>query len=121
VRALQLQSVKDYSHLYENGIFAYFRSDYISFTLNLLCALEGTLLRFYRHHAAAPKDEPTVKELLNCFHDEPFQSRYENVNRWFESKRPVNPILKLGKRMPEVGAWKKRQLEECGYDVVGKR
>jgi len=39
------------------------------------------------------------------------------VNR----KRPVNPILKLGKRMPEVGAWKKRQLEECGYDVVGKR
>jgi len=29
-------------------------------------------------------DEPTVKELLNCFHDEPFQSRYENVNRWFE-------------------------------------
>ena len=38
-----------------------------------------------------------------------------------ERKRPVNPILKLGKRMPEVGAWKKRQLEECGYDVVGKR
>lgn len=84
VRALQLQSVKDYSHLYENGIFSYFRSDYISCTLNLLCALEGTLLRFYRHHATTPKDEPTVKELLNCFHDEPFQSRYENVNRWFE-------------------------------------
>jgi len=43
------------------------------------------------------------------------------ITRFLLGKRPVNPILKLGKRMPEVGAWKKRQLEECGYDVVGKR
>jgi hypothetical protein len=36
-------------------------------------------------------------------------------------KRPVNPILNLGGRSPEIGAWKMSQSEECGYDVVGKR
>ena len=37
------------------------------------------------------------------------------------SKRPVNPILNLGERRPEIGAWKMNQSQECGYGVVEKR
>jgi len=61
------------------------------------------------------------KAIEKCFADWFQNVHFSNHVTTDDRKRPVNPILKLGKRMPEVGAWKKRQLEECGYDVVGKR
>jgi hypothetical protein len=43
---LKLDHFKDYSHIYESGIFAYYKRDYIGSALCLLAAMEGILLSF---------------------------------------------------------------------------
>jgi hypothetical protein len=43
---LQLDHFKEFSHLYESGVFAYYKREYIAAITSMLPALEGILLSF---------------------------------------------------------------------------
>ncbi len=60
---LRLDHFREYSHIYESGIFSYYKRDYIGAILCLLAALEGILLSFYGWTPASPQRKPKFAEL----------------------------------------------------------
>lgn len=61
---LKLDHFRDYSHIYESGIFAYYKHDYIGATLCLLAAMEGVLLSFYGWTLASSQTKPRILDLV---------------------------------------------------------
>lgn len=61
---LKLDHFRDYSHIYESGIFAYYKRDYIGAALCLLAAMEGILLSFYGWKLASSVTKPSIPQLV---------------------------------------------------------
>jgi hypothetical protein len=61
---LKLDHFKDYSHIYESGIFAYYKRDYIGSSLCLLAAMEGILLSFYGWKLSGSEKKPSLPNLV---------------------------------------------------------
>lgn len=57
---MRLPHFKEFSHIYESGIFAYYKREYAGCILLLLCALEGVLRLF----SGLPN--PTFNQLIGC-------------------------------------------------------
>lgn len=55
---------REYSHIYESGIFSYYRRDYIGAALCLLAAMEGILLSFCGWTLGNPDRKPTIPGLI---------------------------------------------------------
>jgi hypothetical protein len=61
---LKLAHFRDYSHIYESGIFAYYKHDYIGSALCLIAAMEGILLSFYGWKLADSQKKPSIPDLV---------------------------------------------------------
>lgn len=64
-RSLTLPHVREYSHLYESAIHAYYKRDYISAALTLLPAIEGILLNYYGWKFGSKESKPSPQQLIN--------------------------------------------------------
>lgn len=64
-RSLQLQHVKEYSHLFESAVHSYYRREYLPATLTLLPAIEGVLLSYYGWQFGGQEEKPSPKQLID--------------------------------------------------------
>lgn len=64
-RSISLSYVKEYSHIYESAIHAYYKRDYISAIFTLLPLIEGVLLNYYGWRFGNKEKKPTIKQLIN--------------------------------------------------------
>jgi len=71
---LKLPHFSDYSHIYESGIFAYYKRDFISAILCLLAAMEGTLLSFCGWNPAKGEQKPSYKALITAVRNTQFET-----------------------------------------------
>lgn len=61
----QLNHMRDFNHLYEGAMFAYYKREYAQTVLSLLTALEGILLSFYGFNIRSNERKPNIPELIN--------------------------------------------------------
>ncbi len=61
---LKLDHFREYSHIYESGIFAYYKRDYIGSALCLTAAMEGILLSFYGWKRGSSRRKPSIPKLI---------------------------------------------------------
>jgi hypothetical protein len=57
-QALRTPHIREYSHLYESAVFAYYKREYAGAVCLLLTALEGVLLSINGWHAGSPRRKP---------------------------------------------------------------
>ncbi len=60
----QLNHMKDFNHLYESAIFAYYKREYPASVLCLLCALEGVMLSFYGYSFSGTAKKPSIPDQI---------------------------------------------------------
>ncbi len=62
--ALRTPHIREYSHLYESAIFAYYKREYAAAVTLLLVTLEGVLLSINNWHLGQP-NKPSFNQLIN--------------------------------------------------------
>jgi hypothetical protein len=62
-QALRTPHVREYSHLYESAVFAYYKREYAGAVCLLLAALEGVLLSINGWRAGSPQRKPSFAQL----------------------------------------------------------
>jgi len=73
--ALRTPHIREYSHLYEGAIFAYYKREYAAAACLLLVTLEGVLLSMNGWHLGQP-NKPSFNQLINTIAN----LRLANVN-----------------------------------------
>jgi len=64
-QALRTPHIREYSHLYESAVFAYYKREYAGAVCLLLTALEGVLLSINGWRAGSAQRKPSFAELKN--------------------------------------------------------
>jgi len=64
-QALRTPHIREYSHLYESAVFAYYKCEYAGAVCLLLAALEGVLLSINGWRAGSPQRKPSFSQLKN--------------------------------------------------------
>lgn len=82
-RSKEIPYVSDYSHLYERGIYHYYKNDYTSSILTTLPAIEGTLLSYLGWIFGSGQRKPGQKQFIDKFKVETINTAYAEVNTLF--------------------------------------
>ena len=79
-QALRTPHIREYSHLYESAVFAYYKREYAGAVCLLLTALEGVLLSINGWHVGSPQRKPSFSQLKNTIANLPLANINAEMN-----------------------------------------
>lgn len=87
-RALEMDHIKEFSHLYEQAVICYYKREYSSSILTLLPALEGILLSFLGWKFGESR-KPAPKKIIKKIIEYKINSQFESLNLSFQMYQHV--------------------------------
>jgi hypothetical protein len=79
-QALRTPHIREYSHLYESAVFAYYKREYAGAVCLLLAALEGVLLSINGWRVGSPQRKPSFSQLKNTIANLPLANINAEMN-----------------------------------------